>query len=308
MGWAGQTWIEVIQEGTGGANYATFNASPTTGQVLYPTIYGGDAFTAREVPARQVIRTADAGNRRKMAVANFKAVAGRFNTLIHPDQAAYWIAAATALANDANGHPCLPSYSFLYWDSIQAWKLLGGVCRSATFTWSADQDYGTLSMDWIFQRRDATFTTFAQPAESNYSNLVPYAHVESAGAITLGGSAITKYRSCNITINNVLAATRDELPYISAIYYSGRDLDWQIGPQYLATVLRGDFVNQTALTMSFGWARTSPAHALTFDVKTNNYISNVDDNLPLDGPGYQNISGQCFFDASNTTDFTVTAT
>ncbi len=303
MGWAGETWIEIVQEGTGGANYGVFNAAPTTGQTLYPTIYGGDAFTARIVPARKVIRTADAGNRRRLVVANRKAIAGRFNTLIHPDQASYWLSAITSLSG---GY--LPSYSFLYWDSVQAWKLLGGVCQSATFTWSAEQDYGTLSMDWIFQSRDTTFTTFAQPAETNYSTLVPYAHVESAGAITIGGSAITKYKSVSLTIHNMLAGTWDELPHISALYYCGRDLDFQIGPQYLATALRGDFEAQTALSISLGWTRTSPSHAMTFNCNTANYVSSVDDSLPLDGPGYQAIGVQCFYDAANTGDFTATAT
>ena len=308
MGWAGQTWIEVVQEGTGGANYGVFNATPGAGQTLYPTIYGGDAFTVRNVPQRQIIRTADAGNRRRQVVANRHVFTGRFNTLLHPDQASFWITAATTLTNDAGGHPWLPSYSFLYWDSEQAWKLLGGMIRSLTITSSAQQDYVTCSMDWVFQSRDATFTTFAQPAESNYSTLVPYAHVETAGNVTLGGVAVTKYRDIHITVNNMMSPTWDELTTISALYYSGRDLDFGLGPQYLATTYRSAFEGQTAQTWVVKWSRSSPAHALTFTLETASYLSNVQDSLPLDGPGYQTVDGQVFYDPANTADFTVTAT
>lgn len=302
MGWAGQTWIRITQEGTGGSNYGVYDGAADPSEILYPTIYGGDAFTARLVPQRQLIRTADAGNRRKMVVANRKVVVGRFNTLIHPDQAAFWAEAIGTLTSNY-----LPSYTFDYWDSIQAWRLLGGVCRSATLAFSAEQDYGTLSTEWVFQKRDATFTTFAQPAESNYSTLVPYVHVESASNITLGGTAITKYKNCSVTVNNVLAGTWDELAYISALYYCGRDLDFQIGPQYLATTLRGDFESQSALTFVLEWSRSSPAHSLQIDCQTNSYISNIEDQLPLDGPGYQNIGVQAFFDAASSTDFAITA-
>lgn len=307
MPWAGQTWIRVIQEGTGGTAYGVYNTSATGGQILFPTIYGGDAFGPRNVPQRQVIRTADAGNRRKFVVANRHVFTGRFNTLLHPDQAAYWMTAATALTNDSGGHPYLPSYSVEYWDSEQAWRFLGGMIRSLTLTSSAEQDYVTLSMDWVFQKRDATFTAFAMPAETNYSTLVPYVHVETAGNITLASAAVAKYKSINLTINNQLAPTWDELPNISALYYCGRDLDFQLNLQYLAIPFpRTDFENQTPLTFTVDWTRASPSHSLSFDCKTASYVAGVDDTLPLDGPGYQNVSIQDFYDASNTADFAVT--
>lgn len=306
MGWAGQTWLELVQEGTAGANYGTFNAAPTTGQVIYPTLYGPNSFTVRQVPLRQTIRTADAGNRRRMVVANRSAYKGTLNTLLHPDQAVYWMAACSTLANDAGGHPWLPSYSALYWDSTRAWKLLGGMIESFSIESSSEKDYVTCSMSWIFQTRDPTFTTFAQPAESVYSTLVPYAHVETASNCTLGGAAITRYKDVKVELKNHLAGTWDELPYISALYHCGRDLDFSMGPQFVATAYRGDFEAQTPLSFVLEWKRTSPAHSLLINCETNSYISSVDDQLPLDGPGYQTVHVECFFDPSNTTDFTTT--
>lgn len=307
MGWAGQTWIEIVQEGTGGANYGVFNSTPTAGQTLYPSIYGANAFTVRRVPQRQVIRTADAGNRRRFVVANRMVYQGTFATLLHPDEASFWLTAATTLTNDASGHPYLPSYSFLYWDSVQAWKLLGGMLQKLTITSSAKQDYVTMSQSWIFQSRDTTFTTFPQPAESNYSMLVPYQHVETASNCTIGGTAFTKYKSITVNLSNNLIGTWDESPNISALYYCGRDMDFTFGPQYLATTYRGDYENQTALAFVLKWARSSPAHSLSIDMKTNSYIASIQDDLPLDGPGYQDVEVQAFFDPTNTTDFAFTA-
>jgi Phage tail tube protein len=306
MGWAGQTWLELIQEGTGGTAYGVLNGSPSGSQIIYPTLYNANSFTVRKVPQRQVIRTADAGNRRRQVVAARQVYQGVLNTLLHPDQAAYWITAATVLTNDAGGHPWLPSYTAHYWDSVQAWELLGGMIQSITITSSAMQDYVSLSMSWIFQTRNTAFTTFAQPAESVYSTLVPYEHFESASNFKLGGSAITKYQTLTTTVNNVLVGTWDELAYISALYYCGRNLDFSFGPQYLATTYRTDFESQTPLTFLVNWVRGSPAHSLLITCETNSYISSIDDQLPLDGPGYQTVNVEVFYDPANTTDFTTT--
>lgn len=306
MGWAGQTWLQLIQEGTGSTNYGVFNSAPTTGQIIYPSLYGGNSFTVRNVPQRQVIRTADAGNRRREVVAARKVYQGVLNTLLRPDEAAYWITAATTLTNDGAGRPFLPSYSALFWDSTQAWKLLGGMIQSMTITASAMQDYVSMTINWIFQTRDPTFTTFAQPPENKYSILVPYEHVETAGLILLGGSAITKYKTLTLTFNNVLAGTFDELHYISACYYCGRDFDFTFGPQYIATTYRTDFENQVPLTFAVQFSRASPAHSLAINCETNSYLSTVDDDLPLDGPGYQTVGVQVFFDPAANVDFTTT--
>lgn len=296
MPWGGQTWLRFTTETT----YGTYNSG---GTVLYPTLYGGNSFGMRKVPQRKVIRTADGGNRRKFVVANRKVYSGRLNTLLHPDQASYWLGLATTLTSNQLG-----SVTIDYWDSVQAWRFLGAMVSGLSITASAQQDYSTLSLDFVAQQRDATFTTFAQPAETNYSTVLPYQYVETAGNVKLGGSAITNYRTMSVSLRNVLAATWDELPYISACYYAGRDLDFSLGPQYLATAYRGDFENQTALTWILNFTRASPAHALTLTCETNNYISNIGDDLPLDGPSYQNLDVQCFYDAANTTDFSFTAT
>jgi hypothetical protein len=227
---------------------------------------------------------------------------GTLNTLLHPDQAAYWVTALTPTGTPA----VLPSYSLSYWDSVRGWQFVGCIIQSFTITASAQQDYTTLSINWIGQQ--ATNPAVSAPAESNYSTLTPYAYVETAGNVKLAGSAITNYRNMSIKIDNKLTGTWDELSYITSLLYCGRDLDFTLGPQYLATAYRGDLEAQTPLTWILKFNRTSPAHSFTVTCETANYVANIGDDLPLDGAGYQNIDVQCFYDAANTTDFTLAAT
>jgi hypothetical protein len=299
MPWAGQTWLQLYQE----TAYGTFAPA---GSLCSPRLYQGNSFTVRKVPQRQVIRTADAGNRPIQVVANRMVYTGTLNTLLYPTQAGYW---ATALSLLTGPPPDVPSYSATYWDSVQAWKLLGGKIQSFTITSSAQQDYIPISLNWIFQTRDTTFTTYPAPAESVYPTETPYQYVESASNITLGGSAVTKYKTVNVTVGNVLAGTWDELPYISSLLYCGRDMTFSFGPQYLATTYRSDFENQTALAFVLEWIRgPSSAHTLTFNCESSSYVSSIGDDLPLDGAGYQTVDVQVFFDKTATTDFTMVAT
>lgn len=369
MPWGAQTWLSIFPE----LSYGVFNNAGA----FYPTLYGGNAFTMRKVPQRQVLRTADGGNRRKFVVANRFVYAGSLTTLLHPDQAAAWATAiqpvgtvgatgtatlsgttvaSVAVNSGGTGYPTsstipvsfiggggsgatgtatasggavsavavtaagtgytsvpgvqiggMPSYSIEFWDSIQAWRFLGSCVTSATISSSATQDYTTLTLNWVAKIRDTTFTTFAQPAESNYSTLTPYAYVETAGHISLAGAPISNYRMASVTLSNVLKPTWDEQATLSSIVYSGRDLNFSVGPQFFATAYRGDFENQTPLTWVVGFTRVSPSHALTFTCETNTYLGSVADDIPLDGPAYQTLAAEVFYDASNTNDFTITA-
>src|SRR5208337_78829 len=82
MPWGASTWLGITPE----LGYGIHNAAATG--LFYPTLFGGNAFTMRKVPQRQIIRTADGGNRRKFVVANRFVYAGSLTTLLHPDQVA----------------------------------------------------------------------------------------------------------------------------------------------------------------------------------------------------------------------------
>lgn len=372
MPWGAQTWLEIMPE----LGYGIYNGAGTP---WYPTLFGGNAFTMRKVPQRQIIRTADGGNRRKFVVAHRYVYAGTLNTLLHPDQALQWVNAlqpsgavgatgtatlsantvasvavnsggvgypltsttipvsfiggggtgaygvatsngsgvvtSVAITNAGSGYTSvpgvqiggMPSYSIMFWDSIQAWRFLGCCVVSASINMGPTQDYTTLSLNLVAQQRDTTFTTFTQPAETVYSTLPPYAYVETAGYIKLAGAPISNYRMASVSLTNVLKPTWDESANITSVVYAGRDLDFQVGPQYFSTAYRGDMEAQTPLTWIIGFNRTSPAHALTITCETATYLSAVQDDIPLDGPAYQGLSAQVFYDAANTNDFTLAA-
>ena len=293
MAWAGQTWLECLQETT----YGTFNAA---GATFYPRLYQGNSFTPRRVVQRQVIRSADAGNRRIQVVANRQVFSGTLKTLFYPTQASYVMNMATQLTANV-----LNSYSFLYWDSVQAWKLLGGRVGALRISSNAQQDYVTLEIDLIFQSRDDTYTTFPQPAQSVYPTENPYTHVQTKTNITLATTAVTKYKQIDINLTNVLQPTWDESTTISDCLYCGRNFDFTLIPQYITATYRQDYEQQTPLAWVIGWANPVP-HSVTFNGESSGYIDSVADDLPLDGPGYATIANQIFFDKTASTDFTVT--
>lgn len=270
------------------------------GAKWYPRLYGANSFTPRVVPARQVIRTADAGNRRIQVVANRQVIAGTLKTLLYPTQAAYVMTAITTTGSP----PALPSYSFQYFDSTRVQRYLGGVCSAMRISSNAQTDYVTLETDWVFQTLDGSFTTFAQPAQSNYPTENPYQHVNSKSNILLGGSAITLYKSIDINLANMLVGTWDESTNITACYYCGRDFNFTAVPQYVAATFRTDYEAQTPLTWIIEWSNAVP-HSVTFTCEASGYIDSVGDDLPLDGPGYQTIANQIFFDKTAAVDFSV---
>ena len=372
MGWGASTWLALVPE----LGYGVYNVANTG--IFYPSLYNSNAFTVRKVPQRQVIRTADGGNRRKLVTSGRKVFAGALNTLLHPDQCASWataiqpvgqiLATGTATLSGAtvgsatvnspgSGYPFttaipvsfiggggsgaygtvtstgtgtitgaititapgsgytgvpgvqiggMPSYTALFWDTVQFWEITGLCFSTATITASATQDYTTLSLGCIAQERGA-ISTPTWPAESVFSTLIPYQYFETAGNVKLATVAITNYRTMSVSLTNVLKPTWDESQYITSLVYSGRDLNFSLGPQFNATAYRTDFEAQTPLTWILNFTRTSPAHSFTITCETNSYVANIADDLPLDGPAYQTLSCEVFYDPANTTDFAITA-
>ena len=297
--WGAQSWVRFTKEVT----YGVRNPSPGGTDVLWARLYNDNAFTMRPVVNRQIIRTADAGNRRRQVVHARTSLAGGLATLAYPSQMAYWWALCTLTSND------LPSCTIDFFDSTRVIGYLGAKIGSMAYGSSATQDYDTLGLQLTAQRVDATMTTLPQPADTVFPTEVPYEHVESAGNVTVGGSTLTKYSSLSWTLSNILGPTWDELAYITNLYYCGRDFDFSMVPQYLSTTWRTDFEAQSPLVCSLNWTRLGTApHAMTIDLKSTNYIGSIADNIPLGAPTYQTVSVQDFFDTSTTTDFAITVT
>jgi hypothetical protein len=297
MPWGSQTWLRATKE----LSYGVRNPSPGPSDILWFRLYSDNAFTMRPTPQRQVIRSADAGNRRRQVVSARTVYQGGLATLAYPSQMPYIMtAAANITGNDLN------SYTLDFFDSTRVQGYLGGKISNLSLTSSATQDYVTLSLAFTAQRLDSTLTVLPQPADSVFPAEVPYEHVETAGNVTVG-SVQSKYASLSLTIANVLGPTWDELPYITNLYYCGRDVGFTFNPQYLSATLRQELEAQSALSCSLLWNRPSTSNELLVSAQTKNYIASISDSIPLGGPAYQTVTVETFFDGAATTDMSVTA-
>ena len=293
MGWGAQSWARLTREST----YGVFDAGALTANIIWVRLANNNACTVRSVPQRQIIRSADGGNRRRQVVASRSVVSGNLNTLWYPSQSEFWMAAALTLTSND-----LFSYTLDFWDTEQAYRFLGGKIGSLNCPGTATADDIPLTTSWVFQKK--TTTTLADPGVTVFPTEVPYTHHESMGHLSIG-TTVTKYSSLGFSIKNTLDPTWDEDSSISALYYCGRDIDLNLRLQYVSTALRGDLEAQTPLTITAGWNRAAGL-ATTLDLKATNYVADVGDDLPLAGAAYQTIGIQTFFDQSAATDCSFT--
>jgi Phage tail tube protein len=293
MGWGANSWLRVTKEST----YGIYDTGAAPANIAWIRLVGNNAFTVRSVPQRQIIRTADGGNRRLQVVANRHVVTGNLNTVFYPSQAHFFLdAALTLTAND------LFSYTLDFFDTVQVHSMLGAKIATMTIAGTATGDYLPLTMSWLCQSRGTT--TLAQPAQTLFPAENPYQHVESKGHLSIGGTT-SKYSALSIAIKNTLDGTWDEDQWITACYYCGRDIDMSVRLQYLTTAMRADLEAQTPLTVTAAWARAAGL-ATSFDLKTRNYVADCGDDLPINAAAYQTIGLQTFLDPAAGTDASFT--
>jgi hypothetical protein len=288
MGWGSLQWLRLTKE-------TTYGSYDSAGAIEWVRLVGNNPFTVRAVPQRQIIRTADGGNRRVNVCANRKVVSGNLNTAFYPTQASFFLNAALGLtAND------LPSYTLDYWDTVQVHRMLGSKVGTMTIAGTATGDYLPLTMSWECQSKSTV--VLAQPASTVFPSENPYQHVESKGHISIG-TAMTKYSAFSISIKNTLDGTWDEDQWITALYYCGRDIDLSIRLQYLTTTMRDELMAQTPLAVTAAWSRASGVTA-SFDMKTANYVADVADEIPINAATYETVGIQAFMDIAAGTDAT----
>jgi hypothetical protein len=283
--WGAQQWCRITKESA----FGVFDSGAAPASIVWVRLVGNNPFTLRAQPQRQIIRSADSGNRRVISVANRKVIAGNMNTIFYPTQAAFFLDAALTLTSTPSD---LHSYTLDYWDTIRGHRFLGAKIESLTAAGTATGDYLPLTMTWRAQSRDVV--TLAQPTINVFPTENPYQHVESKGHVTIG-TVQSKYSSFSVAVKNVLDGTWDEDQWISALYYCGRDIDMSMHLQYLSPTMRDEFNSQAPLVVTAAWARAGGL-TTTFDLKTQNYISDVGDDVPLNAAAYQTIGIQTFFD------------
>ena len=295
MGWAARTWLAMTPE----ASYGVYDPDATP---LWIRLHESNACTLRPRPLAGTIRSADGGNRRRQRIATRQAVTGRLRTLFYPSQAAALLGWAAGLA-DAN----LPSYTIDHWDSVRARRYLGCMVKGLTIRCAAGRDDGVASLEFdvVGQQPAPVDPTLPEPAPAALPAESPYTHQQTAGLLTLGG-ARSRYKSLQVAIRNYLIPTWDESPWITALYWGGRDVDLTVALQYLSAADRASFEAQAPLACQVAWSQAGSSPSVTLDFQGSNYLGDLVDDLPLDGAGYQTLTLQAFFDSTAATDLTLT--
>ena len=295
MGWSARQWLALTPE-------TSFGVYNTSGTPIWIRLSDGNAFTMRPRPLASTIRSADGGNRRRQRVAARAFASGTLETLFYPSQAQALLGWATSLANYTP-----QSYTIDHWDSVRPRRYLGCLVKSLAIGSSASRNDGVvgLSFEIVAQQPASPDPVLNEPASSSFPAETPYTHQQSAGLATIGTSR-SKYRSLDVVIRNLLVPTWDETQYPSALYWTGRDVDWSIWLQYLAATDRASFESQAPLACSVGWSQAATGHSVTLNFQGTNYLDQLVDDLPLDGAGYQHLILQSFFDNTAQTDLTAT--
>lgn len=298
MGWGAQQWLRATQEST----YGTYNSG---GSAYWIRLHGNNAFTMRSdlSKMRKIIRSADGGNRRRQVVAARTVYGGKLTTPAYPSQMSFLLGWATTLTSNQ-----LPSYTLDFWDGVRARRYLGVMVDQLQVSGDDNSDFYVCSLSLTGQTTAGTDPTIAQPADTAFPSEIPWQHIETRGLITVGGTAVTLYKSFSLTVQNTLRGKFNEWPYISSLYYCGRDIDFRVVPEYQVSTWRTYYESQQQLTIAAGYNRASPAHALSLNFQTDNYLAELPpEDLPLDDASYTELGFQAFYDQTASTDFSFTA-
>jgi hypothetical protein len=305
MGWGAQQWLRVCKEATYGVVLPALDAGTAVEGTDYWWIRlgQGNAFTPRRVPVPWSIRSAEGGNRVVQTGSSFYTIGGSLSTFFYPSRAQLWLAALLTLtAND------LASYTFDYFDTVRTRRLLGMKAAAGTLSCESQSQITGLQVDLVGQQQDlAAPATFAAPALTNFPSEAPYVHQDTAGLVLINNVVRTKYSSLKVMIKNKLAATKDELPYLSGLFHAGRDVAWELKCQDTAATDRAAMEGVSVrITNQVKW--NNGTNTATLDLKSSNYIRTVADDLPLDDAAYQTLGIDSIVDRAATTDVSFATT
>lgn len=287
-GWGGLAYTRLTLEST----YATYAvANHNTANEMFIRRVQSNPQTIKPRPAFQFIRAADGLNRNVQVVGGFIGYAGTLTTLFYPSQAAKVLAWALNLtAND------LSSFTLDDYDSIRSGlAYLGCKVGQVRISHAAEQQAAVLALDLIAMTKGASHANFVAPAGTAFPAEVPYTHFNSAGLVTIG-AVRARYKSLDLTIQNVLIAPRDELTTISCLFFGGRNITLKLAIEYMSAADRATLETTPApgQAVSVGW--NNGVNTCTLDFKASNIITDLDDDLPLDNAAYQTLTVTSIFD------------
>lgn len=291
MAWGAQNWVKITPEAT----YGTFDAGGTP---VYIRLHADNAFTMTPTPRFKDIRSADGDNRPVQVVSSVKVFSGSLMTPLYPTQAAALLDWATTITTNA-----LPSYTVDHNDGVRVRRYLGVGVNSLGLTCAADTDEGVVyaNLSLTAQTLAGSDPTFAKPSFSSFPTENPYVHKMSSTGFSVGGATRTKYNMFKFNVANKLAATVDELAYISGLTYCGRDVTFSTSFQYSASTDQGNYEGQTALDCAIAFVHGT--NTLTLDFNTKGRMSKRSRSLPLGDVSREEYEIRCIYDSGASGDF-----
>jgi hypothetical protein len=287
----------------------TFDA---LGTPIHIALTSGAAFPNRPVPRPFQLRDAGSSNRRVQTGFGSVGVGLKLKTPL-------WYAQSGLLPLfcTPTGTPLeLPSFTLDHYQLLEGSttaiyeRYLG--CRGETLSLVGDNTpqgavvMADMTFPFLSYSTAITATDFPEPTMADYpwpGSIVLMQH--GSGGVSLKGSARVGWNKFSISYKNILAVCYDESAYPQVISWRGRDVDFGINLRHKIRADRDDFLAMTAhaATLTF----TDGTTTLAWDFKSNNFLSSVGDDTPLNDVHRQALEYNCYVTAAST-DATLTIT
>jgi hypothetical protein len=184
---------------------------------------------------------------------------------------------------------------------------LGVMVQQAQFTAGEQDQLLRLQLQLVGKNRDNTIdaTDFPEPAPGDYPSDALYVFEHAAAGLTIASSRLD-FETFQCTIKNLLDVRFFVGAVAQKIKYCGRDVDWSSRLQYASSVPRADFEGVTAMAGAVTF--TNGSTTLVFDMKSQNFLAKVEDDLSLDKVFLQSIDMEAYVDGGAGSDFALTST
>jgi hypothetical protein len=306
MAWGALQWLKITKEATFGV-YNPGGALVEGTDFIWIRLKDGNAFQPRRKPDYWTINAADSFNEPVQTGTGFHSLGGTLQTLLYPTRAGFLLdAGLKRTSND------LTSYSLEFFDTVRTHRHLGCKVKATTLETTAAEQVGKLTLDWVGRQDVDSPPSLAAPASTNFPSEIPYTHQDTAGAVTINNAVRTAYSSFKLTVENVIAATRNELPYASSLYYAGRKVSYMLKNEYLSTADRAALNAATPLItnsiMFYKGPIGTPTKSVTLTLQSSNFVTDLGDDLPLDGAAYQDVTILSLYDRTAASSLTYAVT
>ncbi|MHC5536644.1 phage tail tube protein [Singulisphaera rosea] len=297
--WTESTW----------GSFAWSSGSPVkNSDYIVVELNQSNAFTMRPKTIQKMIRTANAGNRVNKVYSSQVDLTGNLQTFLYPEQTSFLVGLGTTLSGSRPDLGSVTADHYIQMDSgtIAYRRYLGCKVTQLQLTSSAD-DTPVKAQLQLVAKSPATIGggDFPVPAQSEFPQGNPYLFTDTAGGLTLGSSR-TNFSSWDLSIKNIIDASRFENQYIGIAKWCGRDITWTNKLLYGSTTDRTNYEATTATTCSMELNNT--VNTCTFTLENANYLTDVDDDLSMDKNFAQTLSWVNVFDESVPGDFSFATT